>query len=448
MNSYMDLWNAIGAHMRENNYISEPGYNMWLQESYIIELKDSTLYISVPTNFHRDVIENTYHEKLKSSVQTLMGTLLNIEYIINQDERRGIFDEELQSAQIENAKTKTVSVGSGFTFDNFVLGNSNRYAHAAAMAVAEDPSNEYYNPLLIYGTSGVGKTHLMFAIKNKIMEKFPNKKIEYICCEDFVNDYIEAIQSGTIKLFHTKFRLVDVLLIDDIQFIENKESSQEELFNTINSLSLYNKQVVITSDRAPKDINGLDIRLRSRFEKGVMTDISTPDLETRVGIAKKKAYNLGLSLDEDLVYYIAEQIKANIRQIEGIINQIYAYYNLHKTLPTITTIQGFIRNITLESKPDPIDIDKIVSEVSRALTVSESDIRSRKRQADIAFARHVCMYVISKLTSISITQISKEFKMDHSSVGHAIKKIETRISENMHDKKLVNGIMENIKKFQ
>ena len=288
----------------------------------------------------------------------------------------------------------------------------------------------------------------MFAIKNKIKEKYPNKKIEYICCEDFVNDFIESMQAGTIKLFHTKFRSADVLLIDDIQFIENKQSSQEELFNTINTLSLYNKQVVITSDRTPKEINGLDIRLRSRFEKGVMTDISTPDLETRIGIARKKAQNLGISLDEDIVYYIAEQIKENIRQIEGIINQIYAYYNLHKTIPSITTIQGYIRNITLESKPDPIDIGRIVGEVSRALTVSESDIRSRKRQADVAFARHVCMYIISKMTSISVTQISKEFKMDHSSVGHAIKKIEMRMKENMQDKKTINGIMDNLKKFQ
>ena len=445
MNSYSDLWDAISTQLLENKYITEPGFNMWLKDSYIIELKDSTLYISVPTEWHVNVIENTFHEKIKDCVATLMGTIINIEYVVNQNDTRGLdYNEKEKQEKIITDN----SIGKGYTFHNFVLGNSNRYAHAAAMAVAENPSNEYYNPLLIYGTSGVGKTHVMFAIKNRIQELYPSKKIEYICCEDFVNGFVEAMQSGTIKLFHTKFRSIDVLLIDDIQFIENKEASQEELFNTINSLSLYNKQVVITSDRTPKEINGLDIRLRSRFEKGVMTDISMPDLETRIGIVKKKASNLGLSLDEDMLYYIADQIKVNIRQIEGIINQIFAYVNLHKSLPSISTVQGYIRNITIESKPDPIDIDRIISEVSRVLTISESDIRSRKRQADVAYARHVCMYIISKLTSISVTQISKEFKMDHSSVGHAIKKIESRIQENMHDKKTVNGIMESLKKFQ
>lgn len=444
MNSYSELWQAISNEMIESGRITDVGFNTWLQHAYIIELRNSTLYISLPTTFHKEVIDNTYHQKILDCVQQLLGSQIKVEYLVSQVDNRGL---ELNLEPQQN-EPSSLSIGMGYTFDNFVLGNTNRYAHAAAMTVAEDPSNTYYNPLIIYGASGVGKTHLMFAIKNKIREKFPSKKIEYICCEDFVNDYIESIQAGTAKLFHTKFRSVDVLLIDDIQFIENKESSQEELFNTINTLSLYNKQVVITSDRAPKDINGLDIRLRSRFEKGVMTDIATPDLETRIGIAKRKAANVGLNLDENTYYYITEQITSNVRQIEGIINQIHAYYNLHKTMPSINTIQGFIRAIKQETTQDPIDIAKIVSEVSRALTISESDIRSRKRQADVAFARHVCMYIISKLTSISITQISKEFKMDHSSVGHAIKKIETRIKENMQDKKTVNNIIDNLKKFQ
>lgn len=440
MNSLDDLWNAVCNTMKENKYISVPGFNMWFKDSYIMDLKDGYVYISVPTPLHKEIVENTYNEKIKSCFQTIVGTTVNVEYIVNVDENRG------KIIETQTPPTKFI-VGANYTFDNFILGPSNRYAHAAAMAVAEHPSMSQYNPLLIYGASGVGKTHLMFAIRNRIAEKFPEKHIEYICCEDFTNMYVEALQSGTIQLFHSRFRNADVLLIDDIQFIDNKEQTQEELFNTFNSLMLYNKQVVLTSDRPPRDINSLDTRLRSRFESGTLSDISTPDLETRIGITKSKIQALNLFLNEDEIYYIADQLKTNVRQIEGVINQISAFVNLHKMNPSMSVIQSFIRSIINDSKPDPITLDKIVSEVSHYMQVNEGDIKSKRRRADIVWARHLCMYIASTLTNVSNMQIAKYFKMDHTSVGYALDKTRERLKTDGFENQKVNEITENLKKY-
>ncbi len=439
MNSYTELWDAACRLMRENKYITEAGYNMFLQDSYIFDYKEGTMYISVTSPFYADILKNSYHEKLKECFSTLIGTLTEIDYVVNIDETRGIKDE------IEEPKPEIPTVGGEYTFDNFVLGSSNRYAQAAALSVAENPS-VYYNPLLIYGNSGVGKTHLMFAIKNRISQLYPNKKIEYLRCEDFFNMFFDSMQSGTMNLFHNRFRSVDVLLIDDIQFMGGKIQLQEEIFNTFESLLRTKKQIVITSDRPPKDINNLDIRLISRFENGLIADISAPDLETRIGIVKVKSKAVGVDLDEDKVFYIADQVKMNTRQLEGIINQLKAFIQLHKENPSVPVIQSYIRNMMSESTPDPISIDKIIVEVSRYYKVSEQDIRSKKRMAEIVWARHVSIYLTSKLTSISNIQISKELKMNHTSIGHALQNVENRLKIDTFEKKKVEEIMESIKK--
>ncbi len=313
------------------------------------------------------------------------------------------------------------------------------------MTVAENPAI-FYNPLLIYGASGVGKTHLMFAIRNKIAMLYPDLKLEYILCEDFTNMFIESLRAGTINLFHSRFRSVDVLLIDDIQFIEGKEQTQEEIFNTFNTLLQTEKQIVITSDRAPKDINNLDDRLRSRFENGLLADIAAPDLETRIGIINEKIQQADITLSEDVIYFIADQVKTNIRQIEGIINSIKAYINLHKVNPSLTIVQNYIRNIVSDARIEPINVEKVIAAVSKMLEVSETDIRSRKRSADIAWARHVSIYVTSKVTNISNMQISKEFKLDHSSIGYILRKVEEKLNENSFEERRVNEIIEALKK--
>ncbi len=442
MNSYSELWNAACALMREKLYITEAGFNTFLKDSYIFEYKNGVMYISVPTTFHEDIIRNTYQENLKECISTILGSVTDIDYIVNVDETRGIMD----TIQLET-EPLIKDIGSEYTFENFVIGPSNRYAQAAALSVVENPA-KFYNPLLIYGNSGVGKTHLMFAIKNKMAERHPNVKIEYIRCEDFTNMFLESLQAGTISLFHNRFRSVDVLLVDDIQFLENKMQTQEEVFNTFTVLMQNNKQIVITSDRPPKDINNLDVRLRSRFEMGLLADISVPDFETRVGIIRIKSQSVGINLSEDEIYYIADQVKMNTRQLEGIINQMKAYIQLHKTNPSVPVIQSYIRAIMSDNAPDPVNIDRIILEVSRYYKISEADIRSKKRMADIVWARHVAIYLTSKLTSISNIQISKELKMNHTSVGHALKNVEDRIKIDIYEKKKVEELSDTLKKLQ
>ena len=337
-----------------------------------------------------------------------------------------------------------------FTFDNFIVGSSNRFAQAAAFAVAENPGLINYNPLVIYGPSGVGKTHLLLAIKNQIKKKFPNKKIEYTRGEDFTNQLIKGIQDGTIGLgttedFRTKFRSVDVLLIDDIHFIAGKEQTQEEFFNTFNTLYQNNKQIVVTLDRPLKEIKTLDDRIRSRLSAGLFADISSPDFETRVGIIKKKAEQDGFELDEQLVFYIAEHIKVNTRQIEGVIKKLQAYINIQKKVPTLSIVQTFIRDVITDTKPEPIKIEKIIAEVARTYNVSESDILSNRRTASLVLARQVAMYIARETTDLSFKTIGENFGKDHSTVLYNVNRVETFLKDKPYEKELVDDIIKNLK---
>lgn len=442
MNSFSDIWDAVCEMMKEKKLITEAGYNMWLEKSFILDFKNGTFFISVPSQIHRNIVSNTYTDKLNLCFGELIGTETEIEYVVNQNEIRGVFELEREALPQEQ---KEFDIGSDFTFENFVLGASNRYAHAAAMTVSENPSN-FINPLLIYGSSGVGKTHLMFAIKNRLKKLYPHLKIEYIRCEEFGSMFIESLQAGTINLFHNRFRTIDVLLIDDIQFLEGKLQTQEEMFNTFNALFQSKKQIVLTSDKPPREMNNLEDRLRSRFECGVLADIASPDFETRIGIINMKTRALGINLNDDYITYIAEKVKTNTRQIEGIINQIHAYINLHHQLPSMNTIQGYVRNISREVLPEPITVKKVVSEVATFYKISEEEIMSKKRVAPVVWARQASIYIISRITNISNMQISREFKMDHTTVGYAISKVEDRLKIDSYEKRNLTEIMENLMK--
>lgn len=432
MDSLVDVWSAVCDQCRKN--ISEVGFNAWIKIITPVELRSGEVVLSVSSEFKRNIIMETYSKLLRDCFSEVMGFPVEIILTVQTD--------DLPLPETSSAE-QSGSGGYPYTFDTFIVGSSNRFAHAASMAVAENPS-VVYNPLFIYGNSGVGKTHLLLAIHHHIMNKFPDKNLVYVRAEDFTNDLIQSLHNGTINQFHDKFRAADVLMMDDIQFIAGKESTQEEFFNTFNTLYQANKQMVVTSDRPPKDIKTLDERIRSRFESGLLADVSPPDFETRVGIIRRKSELLGIVLDEDIIFYIAEQIKMNTRQLEGVVKKLQAFIKIQGGEPTVSVVQGYIRDIRNDNLPEPVTVDKIILEVARTYSVSDEDIRSKKRDAPISYARQVAMYIVREITQMSYTSIGKEFSRDHSTVVYAMQEVERKLKINSHEREIIEDIIKNL----
>ena len=434
-----DIWSAICDECK--NSISEVAFACFIKDLKPVAIKNGEFQVSLGNEWLCGIVEQNYTELMQDCIKKVMGIELTFKILYDAEEEK-ILNAEMFS--------EGLTFEDFFTFDNFIVGSSNRFAQAAAFAVSENPGLINYNPLVIYGPSGVGKTHLLLAIKNQIKKKFPNKKIVYTRGEDFTNQLITAIQEGklglgTIDDFRTKFRSADVLLVDDIHFIAGKESTQEEFFNTFNTLYQNNKQIVVTLDRPLKDIKTLDDRIRSRLSAGLFADISSPDFETRVGIIKKKAEQDGFELDESFVFYIAEHIKVNTRQIEGVIKKLQAYINIQKKVPTLSIIQTFIRDVISDTKPEPIKVEKIIAEVARTYNVSESDILSNRRTASLALARQVAMYIARETTDLSFKAIGESFGKDHSTVLYNVSRIEDFLKDKPYEKELVDDIIKNLK---
>lgn len=432
INSLAELWKAVCEDAK--NYIAEVGYNAFVKDIYPIKMQEGKLIVGIGNVFKKQAVEAYYKEILEKCCTNVMGLPLKIEITVTQN-------DEIGDDFVDPKKTSIESI---YTFENFVVGSSNRFAHAACLAVANNPS-QTYNPLFIYGSSGVGKTHLMLAIKNFLHEKRPELKVEFIRCEDFTNALIEAVRTGTTLEFHQRFRTVDVLLIDDIQFIAGKEQTQEEFFNTFNAIQQSGKQLVFTMDRPPKDVKTLDDRIRNRLEMGLFADITPPDYETRVGIIKKKAESLNIFLDDSIVHYIAEHIKMNTRQLEGVVKSLQAYIQLQGQTPTIAVVQKIIREVVNDTKPEPIKIEKIIEEVARTYDVSEKEIISKRKTAELAKARQIAMYIARETTELSYKPIGEAFGKDHTTVLYAVKKVETWLREDPHEKELIDDIIKNLK---
>lgn len=437
MESLSDIWSAVTDECKKS--ISETTFDCFLTKLKPVSLEAGEFYISINNEYMRGVIEQNYTGVLTDAIKAVMGVDVKPVIIYEDDE-----------IKIQNAEkySEGLSFEDFFTFDNFIVGATNRFAHAASFAVADNP-NIIYNPLIIYGNSGVGKTHLMLAIKNHIRKKFPAKKIEYTRGEDFTNQLIKALQDGklglgTIEDFRNKYRNVDVLLIDDIHFIAGKEATQEEFFNTFNTLLQKNKQIVVTLDRPPKEIKTLDDRIRSRFESGLFADITPPDFETRVGIINKKAEQNGITIDENLCFYIAEHIKVNTRQLEGVVKKLQAYITIQNKIPNLSVVQGFIKDVINDTQPEPIKIEKIISEVAKTYNVSEGDILSNRRTASLALARQVAMYIARETTDLSYKAIGESFGKDHTTVLYNVNRIEEFLKDKPYQKELVDDIIKNL----
>ncbi|MBQ2676895.1 MAG: chromosomal replication initiator protein DnaA [Clostridia bacterium] len=430
MNSLNDVWQSVCVYCKQQ--INEVTFNTWLAELKLVDIYGTEMKFMIKTNFQKKIILENYKGLLEDAFEWVLKFPVKITINTEEDEEEETPLSVNNSAQYE------------YTFDTFIVGGSNRFAHAASLAVAENPA-VVYNPLFIYGNSGLGKTHLLNAIDNRIKEKYPDKIIASLSCETFGNDFINSLREGTINEFREKYRNVDVLLIDDIQFIAGKTSTQEEFFNTFNTLYGANKQMVIVSDRPPKDIATLDDRLRSRFEQGLIADIQPPEFETRVGIIQRKAQLLNFDLSDDIVFFIAEQVKSNIRQLEGVVKKLQAFSMLSNEPMTIGVAQGAIRDIRNDNQPEPVTVKKIVSEVSRTYSVSDEDIFSQKQDGPISKARQIAMYVVREVTQMSYKAIGEEFGgRDHTTVLYGIKQIKKKIDKDPKEKNLVNDIIKNL----
>ena len=429
------IWQSAFEKIGEK--ISEQALNIWISKVKPISFDGQTFVLQVPTSFYRDVVLKQFNDKIVSSLSEIMGFEVDIEVISEEDDKT--VKEKIKEPIFRPNDSEF------FTFDNFMVGESNKYAYNICRAVAENPGTAY-NPLFLHGSTGLGKTHLLKAIKYQIEKNNPNYKCIYISSEGFTNELIESIRNKTTQEFKNKYRNADVLLIDDIQFFAGKDSTQEEFFHTYNYLKDGNKQIILASDRPPKDIHPLEDRLIGRFESGIITSIESPELELRVAIVKNKAMYYNVAISDEVAYFIAETIKNNIRKIEGVINKMKADQFIKGSAPTIASVKSNIKDKREESEPLPVLVDKIILEVSRNYDVKPEDIRSRKRQMNIKNARHVSLYILRELTSISLDDIGMFFSnLDHSSVHHAINKVADRMASDNSFKIHVEEIIRNVR---
>lgn len=442
MNNSEKAWESARKIIKSQ--VSEVAYETWIKDLKYIGLKSGSAILYTSSTYHRDIIVKRFESILKSSFEEVLGRPCSIT-VCTKDELDTQKVPETPTSPIENLVKKETENDDFFTFDNFIVGGSNKFAHAASIAVANNPGGAY-NPLFIYGNSGLGKTHLLKAIKNEIEKNNPKLKVAFVTCEDFTNEFLELLRAGKGPEFRNRYRPVDVLLIDDIQFIGGKESTEEEFLNTFNSLYEKNKQIVMASDRPPKEIQSLADRLRTRFESGLLADIQQPDYETRVAIVKKKGTNYDTDIPDEVAEYIATRLKNNTRQLEGAVKKLVAYHMLSGETLSLSMAQTAIKDILVEEADSYISEESILEEVSRTFQVSVEDICGTQQTQDIAKARQVAALVMQKVTNLSTKSIGNALGgRDHSTIVYSIRKIENTMQSNPKLRSTVNDIIKNIK---
>lgn len=430
MNSIADIWQAVLDKLREE--LSETTINTWFDEVERVELNEKTFTILCPNPFKRQMIEGMFSEKIRAALRDLFSAEISLSVISG-----------LPGEPDKNAKPVSLFDRDDFTFETFVVGESNKLACAAARAVA-DGASAHYNPLFIYGDSGLGKTHLIYAISHQFRFHRPSAKIIYIKGDEFLNEFIRLVRAGRGDEFRAKYRDADLLLVDDVQFVAGKEQSQNEFFHTFNTLYEAGHQIVLTSDRLPSEMTLLDNRLRTRFEQGLTVDVQAPDYETRVAIIKNKAAQRGFFIDDKSADFIARNVTANVRQIEGVLNLINAHRALYKKAIGDDEIESIVREAVIknnESIPTP---DAIITEVARFFGYDEAVIRGAGRSRQVVNARNIAIYLIRNITGLSTIEIGKIFNRDHSTAVHSLDQVEAKLESDPSFSKTIKDITLNI----
>lgn len=450
MDLILDKWDEILQTVKTEHDITDISFETWIKPLEVYGVEGNTLYILVPSvQMTLNYISKKYYLPLKVAITEITGIEYEIKFILPDQAAtlKSTFNNNKEKKKFSTEAAEKSNLNPNYTFETFVVGSNNRFAHSAALAVAESPG-EAYNPLYIYGGPGLGKTHLMHSIGHFILKNNPDTKVLYVTSEDFTNEVIESIRSGNASAMNKlreKYRTIDVLMVDDVQFIIGKESTQEEFFHTFNSLHSAGKQVILTSDKPPKDMETLEERIRSRFEWGLMADIGIPDYETRMAILRKKIEADDMNLSDDILNYIANNIKSNVRELEGALNKLLAYSNLEKTDITMEIAMKELQNIITPDKPREITPQLIIEVVSEHFQISLDQMISKNRSNNIAKPRQIAMFLCKTMTETPLDSIGALLGgRDHSTIIHGINKIAEEYETNSQTKSLIETIKKKI----
>ena len=427
------VWAKVLSHMEEK--LGSIPVSSWFDDAEVVELNENNLIIYSPSDFRRDIIRRRCTGYVEDALKE----------VFNSDAKLLVFGDKERDAFRNKGKTiSSMDFNPQFTFDNFVVGPSNRFAHSASIAVSKNPG-QVYNPLFIYGPSGVGKTHLLYAIAHTIHKNHPDYKIVYIRGEDFTNELIRDIRAGKNQEFRAKYRSADVFLMDDVQFIAGRDSTQEEMFHTFNTLYEDKKQIVFTADRPPKEMLRLEDRLKTRFEWGLLADIQPPDYETRMAIIKNKAIRMGVELPEEVLIYVAENITSNVRQIEGTVKKILAFRDLLGSNVDASSVTRAVRDMFKEPSDILPTAEVIIEEVGKFYDIDPNAIRGQGRTKATSWARHIAIYLTRHMTKLSLKDIGKEFdNRDHTTVLHSIERVEKQCKTDPETNEVIKDIRSNV----
>lgn len=450
MDSMKEKWDLIKDTLRKEYDLSDISFHTWVEPLKFYNVENDVVTILIPSDQAHALtyISTKYKSYFQVTITEMMDHNYDISFILETDIENGSASEHKQTMKpIYNINYEQANLNPKYKFDTFVVGSNNKFAHSASLAVAESPGNAY-NPLYLYGGPGLGKTHLMHSIGHFILEHNPNAKVLYVTSEQFTNEVIESIRSGNaaaMTKLREKYRTVDVLLIDDIQFIIGKESTQEEFFHTFNVLHGAGKQIILSSDKPPKEMETLDERFRSRFEWGLIADIQPPDYETRMAILRKNAEIYDKEIDDEIIKYIATNIKSNIRELEGAFNKVIAFAKLNKAELTLSLAEESLKDIIYPDKPKEVTPQLIINVVAEHYGITPDDIVSKKRNSEFVLPRQVAMYLIRNLTATSLISVGKILgKKDHTTIIHGVNKITEELQTNEELKSQIEIIMKKI----